>query len=134
MLGAVESHRGSTRGFTLVELLIMIAIVGILATMAVSGYRRFVTTAREVEGESAVMEVKKLQDAFRIEMGGYSDDLLAIGYDKTDQLMFYNVAIQPGAPGSGIAYEAIATPVPGLNLRTWTFTKREDGTWTLERA
>lgn len=129
-----QNDRRSVPGFTLVELVIVIAIMGVLATLAVSGFRRFLRTAREVEGESAVMEIKKLQEGFRIEFGTYADNLLAIGYDKTDQLAFYQVDVELGAPGSGIAYEATATPAPGYNLGIWTLTKRQNGTWNLARS
>ena len=39
-----------------------------------------------------------------------------------------------GAPGSGVAYQATAAPMPGWNLRTWQLTQYQDGGWVLTQS
>ena len=124
----------SERGVTLIELLIAVVVIGVLATMAISGFRRFVRQARSVEGEVAMMEVWKLQNGFQRELGQYAPNLTSIGYARLDQLSFYAVSMTPGAPGSGVAYDATAAPMPGWALRTWELTQYQDGDWMLTHS
>ena len=124
----------SERGVTLVELVIAVAVIGVLATMAIGGFGRFVRQARGVEGEAAMMEVWKLQNGFQRELGQYAPNFTSIGYARVDQLSFYTVSMTPGAPGSGVAYDATAAPMPGWDLRTWNLTQYQDGDWMLTHS
>ena len=119
------------RGFTLLELVIVVAIIGILATTAINGFQRLVRIARGVEGEAALVEIKQLQDLFRLDFGAYAQTLGILGYDRTDDLSYYDVSLNPGAAGAQLAYEAIAAPLPGFDLRTWSLTQNRDNSWTL---
>ncbi len=68
------------------------------------------------------------------ELGQYAPNFTSIGYAKLDQLSFYAVTMTVGAPGSGVADEANATPMPGKNLRTWELTQYQDGAWVLTHS
>ena len=50
MIASIKSHAPrNTRGFTLVELLTVVAILGIMATLALAGYTKNVRSARRTE-------------------------------------------------------------------------------------
>jgi type IV pilus assembly protein PilA len=51
--------RAQDRGFTLVELMIVVAIIGILAAMAVVGYSRFMRSAKTAEAKQALGSMVK---------------------------------------------------------------------------
>ena len=74
------------RGFTLLELMSIVTIVGILVTMAVPSYQQSVVKAREAVLTRDLFTVRDLLDQHRADKGKYPDslkDLVTVGYLKT---------------------------------------------------
>ena len=68
----VRQLSGKNRGFTLVELMIVVVIIGVLASLAVYGVSRYLQNAKSAEGRGAVGRMAKdAASAFsREEMSG----------------------------------------------------------------
>ena len=59
------------RGFTLVELMITIAIIGVLSLLAVMGYSRWIKTSKTGEATAMLNSIKSSQEAYRNETNRY---------------------------------------------------------------
>jgi type IV pilus assembly protein PilA len=62
----------SKRGFTLVELSIVVVIVGVLAVVAVAGYRRMILSSKITEAQNMVNAIKIAQEDYKTERGLYA--------------------------------------------------------------
>jgi len=59
--------RRACRGFTLTEMMAVVVIVGILATLAMVGYRRYLNSAKSSEAVWMVNGIRAAQEAYRAE-------------------------------------------------------------------
>ncbi len=64
-------RRRRDRGFTLIELGVVVVIVGILAVLATVGYRKWVTSSRMTEAHNMLENIRSAEEAFKSENGGY---------------------------------------------------------------
>lgn len=67
----IRSRRYS-RGFTLIELMIVVAIVAVLALLGVAGYRRIIRTSHSAEARQMIGAIKIAQEQRRAETGSYA--------------------------------------------------------------
>jgi len=56
--------RTNTRGFTLIELMVVVAIMAVLAIVAVASYKYYVRRARLSEAKSLLQEIKMKQEQY----------------------------------------------------------------------
>lgn len=63
--------RHDSRGFTLIELMIVVAVVGILAAIAYPSYLEYVNESRRSEARSNLMELAQFMERYRAANGRY---------------------------------------------------------------
>ena len=60
MYTMIVFKKRSSRGFTLVELMIVVAIIGILAALAIAGVRKYMTSAKSAEARNSIGTISGL--------------------------------------------------------------------------
>jgi prepilin-type N-terminal cleavage/methylation domain-containing protein len=64
--------RLAQKGFTLVELMIVVAIIGVLAVVAGTAYRRYMDSGRTAEAMAMLGEIRAKEEAYRAEFSAYT--------------------------------------------------------------
>jgi prepilin-type N-terminal cleavage/methylation domain-containing protein len=76
-------------GFTLVELMIVVAIIGVLAVVAGTAFRRYGTAGRNAEAMSMLGEFKSKEEAYKAEYNTY------LSTDVTEGVVYPTVGTCP---------------------------------------
>lgn len=63
------------RGFTLLELMIVVAVIGILAAVALPSYRQYIVRAARVEAQAELLELASLQEKIYLNSTNYTPDV-----------------------------------------------------------
>jgi prepilin-type N-terminal cleavage/methylation domain-containing protein len=77
-----------SKGFTLLELLIVVAILGILASFAITAFQIYLKKAKSIEGETALSDIKRLEASYYADNGQFSASLPTIGFNPSAPLKY----------------------------------------------
>ncbi|HHW52396.1 type IV pilin protein [Acinetobacter towneri] len=98
------------QGFTLIEILIVVAIIGILAMIAYPSYTQYVIKTKRVDAQSKMMEISQKLMQYKTANGTYS------GVSLTDSKI-YGASVFPATGDSTYTFD-LSVP----NANSWILT------------
>jgi type IV pilus assembly protein PilE len=109
--------RTARRGFTLIELMIAVAVIGILAAIAYPSYTQHVRKSRRAEAKAALLDLAARQERYFSINNRYADAPDDLGYAGAQfpvdvlsgRQAYYQLSTDVGVPAT--SYSARATPV-----------------------
>jgi type IV pilus assembly protein PilA len=107
-----------SRGFTLVELLIVVAIIGVLSTLGVPTFRRMIQKSKKSEAKVNLGALYTAEAAFKAEYSVFGNNLHRMGFeiDGSPANMTYNIGFfAASCQGQGTAQPTISN-VQGTQL------------------
>ena len=127
--------RSIMRGFTLVELMIVVVVISILAAVAIPSYRNYVMRSQRADATVLLLRIQAAEEKFFLQNNAYSNVLLAappngLGLPTVTDSGSYAITLQWGAAGAGVSYLATATAAAGQvdDTKCQTFTIDQNGT------
>jgi len=118
----VSMHR--PRGFTLIELMVVVAIIGVLAAIAIPGFLRFQCRAKQSEAKTSLRAIRTVELVYFGEFGVFIGmiDLKTVGGmdPRMDPGKYYNYSITSVTATNFIAHATNAAPLPAVSSSTST--------------
>jgi type IV pilus assembly protein PilE len=116
--------RNDNKGFTLLELMITVVIVGVLATLAIPRYMHSSIRAKQTEAQGILKQIYTLENGYYQEHAVYTNDLNLLGVELLGNYRYsYSIAATP------TTFLATAdVPSPGLD------NDAAPDTWTIDNA
>jgi type IV pilus assembly protein PilE len=109
----------NSRGFSLIELLVTVAVVATIAAVAIPSYREYVRRANRADATTALLRLAGAQERFYLQNNTYASDALlddaapaGLGFDGTER-DYYTVTLAPNGGGYQAGFLATATATAG---------------------
>lgn len=128
----------SSRGFTLIELMITVAIVAILASVAYPSYLEYVRKSRRADAKSALMHAAQVMERRFSEQAAYPNETkltALLGGTLNSSEGYYALSLAAGSDDDSYTLEA--TPRSGTSQaedKCGTFTLTHEGTKGVDDA
>jgi type IV pilus assembly protein PilE len=110
--------RSSQRGITLIELMTVVVIVAVLASIAVPSYRSYLLRSQRTDARTVLLKIQAAQERFLLQQNRYATDAeltleppQGLGQFRESENRFYTVQIAAGATPT--EYALIARPRAG---------------------
>ena len=130
-------------GFSLVELMVVVGIIGVLTTLAIPNYTKFANKAKQSEAKSQLAAIYTVEKAYQVEASTFTACLSDIGYVAEGSNRRYGVGFSgtitalTSPTGTNCTVSANKTyflPASGVAVADFPTTSAETGTFTAGAA
>lgn len=101
------------RGFTLIELMITVAIVGIIAAIALPNYTEYVKRASRAEAVASLLDAANKQEQFFVDNREYTNKVSDLGISEKTENGHFKLVVTVNNNTFTITASPIAGPVKG---------------------
>jgi len=120
--------RNHMHGITLIELMIVVVVISILASIAYPNYQEFTARAKRNEARAALLQLATNQERFYLSNNTFTQDLTALGFATTPTVTtptgYYTVQV---TAADAVNFSATATYLQGGSEATKCLTFTVDG-------
>ena len=95
------------KGFTLIELMIVVAVITIIAAIAIPAYSDYVTRAKRADGKTALASLQLAQEKYRANNPTYATSAASIPFATTSPDGYYTISI---SSATATTYVIVADP------------------------
>jgi type IV pilus assembly protein PilE len=131
MSNHTPSRKHATFGFTLIELMVTVAIVAILATVATTSYQSQVLKSRRTDAKSALLDLAGREERLYSTKNAYSSTATDLGYTGAFPITigsgYYTVNVTIGNPPISYLITATAAGSQANDAACATFTMSNTG-------
>jgi type IV pilus assembly protein PilE len=116
-MSKMHAVRRRQRGVTLLELLSVIVIIGVLASVAVPTYRQYLIRTQRSEAKIALLQLQTAQEKFYMQNNSFTDNIAeaspdGLGLAESTETGKYTLSVELD-DDDGQTYTATATPRTG---------------------
>ena len=108
--------RSLQSGFTLLELVIAMAVLTLLVTMAYPSYLEHMNKVRRADALGPLLDVTSRQEQYMLDHKQYAGNMTQLGFAANPYITpegYYSVAVVTAGCGTSPCYRFTATPVSG---------------------
>jgi prepilin-type N-terminal cleavage/methylation domain-containing protein len=116
------------KGFTLIELMIVVAIVGIMAAIAIPNFLNYMCKAKQTEAKTGLGTIASAEEAFWGENlnATYTTNLSILGFAAKGARKRYTFYFTGDADSTSFEAAASSDTVKGPNTDLWTINQARD--------
>ncbi|MDH5206713.1 MAG: prepilin-type N-terminal cleavage/methylation domain-containing protein [Hylemonella sp.] len=100
------------RGFTLIELMVVVTIIAIISAIAYPSYNKYLVRSKRSAAQSFMFSVANKQEQYLLDRRTYADSLVALNIPApADVAQNYTITTTPDMTATPPSYEVKAVPL-----------------------